>query len=106
LFAIHCRAALVYVCAFLPGNGDSAMSWASPDRESMVNPSVDLRADGTIGFKPERGRETFYGNCAEADAAFAQSRLVAEPMAPSGSPVETTAERWGSIPRCNARIAA
>ena len=31
--------ALVYVCAFLPRNGDSAMVWASQDRESMVNPS-------------------------------------------------------------------
>ena len=65
----------------------------------MVNTSVDPRADGTIAFKPERSRETFYGNCADADVVFAQSRLVAEPMAPSGTPVETTAERWGRIPR-------
>jgi pimeloyl-ACP methyl ester carboxylesterase len=91
--------ALVYVCAFLPRKGDSAITWASQDRESMVNTSVDPRADGTIVFKPERSRETFYGNCADADVAFAQSRLVAEPMAPSGTPVQTTAERWGRIPR-------
>jgi pimeloyl-ACP methyl ester carboxylesterase len=91
--------ALVYVCAFLPRNGDSAITWASQDRESMVNTSVNPRPDGTIVFKPERSRETFYGNCADADVAFAQSRLVAEPMAPSGTPVQTTAERWGRIPR-------
>ena len=91
--------ALVYVCAFLPCNGDSAITWASQDRESMVNTSVDPRDDGTIAFKPERTRETFYGSCPDADVAFAQSRLVAEPMAPSGTPVETTAERWGRIPR-------
>jgi len=91
--------ALVYVCAFLPRNGESAMTWASQDPQSMVNTSVDPRADGTIAFSPEHSRETFYGNCADADAAFAQSRLVAEPMAPSGTPVETTAARWGRIPR-------
>ncbi len=92
--------ALVYVCAFLPRNGDSLLSWAAQDQESMVNPSTtDLRADGTIGFKPEHSREAFYGNCADEDAAFAQSRVAAQPGAPFGSPVETTAEHWGRIPR-------
>jgi len=92
--------ALVYVSAFLPGNGDSAMTLASQDPESMINAStLDPRADGTIGFKPEHVREAFYGNCADEDIAFAQSRLVGQPMAPSGTPVETTAERWGRIPR-------
>jgi len=93
-------AALVYVCAFLPRNGDSLMTWASQDQASMVNPSTtDPRADGTIGFKPEHAREAFYGNCAEEDVTFAQSRLVAQSGAPFGTPVETTAERWGRIPR-------
>src|ERR1700691_6029337 len=49
--------ALVYMCAFLPRNGDSLMTWASQDRESMVNPSTTIPlADGTIGFKPEHCR--------------------------------------------------
>jgi pimeloyl-ACP methyl ester carboxylesterase len=92
--------ALVYVCAFLPRNGDSLMTWASQDQESMVNPSTtDQRADGTIDFKPERSREAFYGNCGEDDVAFAQSRLCAQSGAPLGTPVVTTAERWGRIPR-------
>lgn len=29
--------ALVYMCAFLPRNGDSLMTWATQDRESAVN---------------------------------------------------------------------
>ena len=92
--------ALVYVCAFLPRNGDSLMTWALQDRESMVNPSTtDPRADGTIGFKAEHSREAFYGNCTDGDVAFAQSRLVPQSGAPFGTPVETTAERWGRIPR-------
>jgi pimeloyl-ACP methyl ester carboxylesterase len=93
-------AALVYVCAFLPRNGDSLMTWASQDQASMVNPSTtEPRADGAIEFNLEHSREAFYGNCADDDVAFAQSRLVAQSGAPLGTPVETTAERWGSIPR-------
>jgi pimeloyl-ACP methyl ester carboxylesterase len=92
--------ALVYLCAFLPRDGDSLMTWASQDQESMVNPSTTIpRADGAIDFKPEHSREAFYGNCGDEDAAFAQSRLVAQSAAPLGTPVETTAERWGRIPR-------
>ena len=54
------------------------MTWASQDEDSMVNPStIDPRADGAIGFKPECSPEAFYGNCADEDVAFAQSRLVA-----------------------------
>jgi pimeloyl-ACP methyl ester carboxylesterase len=92
--------ALVYLSAFLPRNGESLATWASQDRESMVNPSTtDPRADGAIGFKPEHSREAFYGNCAEEDVAFAQSRLLAQSGAPFGTPVQTSAERWGRTPR-------
>ena len=95
----HIRA-LVYICAFLPRNGDSLLTWASQDQGSMVNPSTThLRADGTIGFKPEHSREAFYGNCTDEDAAFARSRVAAQPGAPFGTPVETTAENWGRVPR-------
>jgi len=92
--------ALVYVCAFLARNGDSLMTWASQDKESMVNPSTMIqRPDGALDFNLEHLREAFYGGCADDDAAFAQSRLVAQSAAPFVAPIETTAERWGQIPR-------
>jgi pimeloyl-ACP methyl ester carboxylesterase len=92
--------ALVYVCAYLPRNGDSLKTWALQDLESRVTPStMDPRADGTVGFKPEYSREAFYGNCSDEDVAFTQSRLVAEPGGLWETPVETTASRWGQIPR-------
>jgi hypothetical protein len=92
--------ALVYVFAFLPRNGDSLATWASQDPESMVNPTTtDPHPDGVIDFKPEHSREAFYGNCTDDDVAFRQSRLVAQSGALFGTAVETTAERWGRIPR-------
>jgi pimeloyl-ACP methyl ester carboxylesterase len=92
--------ALVYLCAFLPRDGETLMTWASQDTASMVNPTTtDPQADGTVRFKPEYSREAFYGNCTEEDVAFANSRLVAQSSAPFGTAVKTTAERWGRIPR-------
>jgi pimeloyl-ACP methyl ester carboxylesterase len=92
--------ALVYVCAFLPRNGDSLMTWATQDQGSMVNPSTtDQHPDGTVSFKQEFSREAFYGDCADDDVAFAQAHLCAQSGAPFGTPIETTAERWGRVPR-------
>jgi pimeloyl-ACP methyl ester carboxylesterase len=92
--------ALVYMCAFLPRNGDSLATWASQDPESMVNPStLDIREDRTSLVKQEFSREAFYGQSSDDDVSFAQSRLVAQPGAPLGTPVTTTPERWGRIPR-------
>jgi hypothetical protein len=66
----------------------------------MVNPSTtEQLADGTIVFKPEFSREAFYGNCSDDDAAFAQSRLCSQSAEPLGTALQTTAERWGRIPR-------
>ncbi len=93
-------ATLVYVCAFLPRDGDSLMTWASQDAQSMVNPTtMSHRPDGSVDFKLEYTREAFYGDCSEEDLAFGQSRLVPQSGAPFGTPVKTTAERWGRIPR-------
>jgi pimeloyl-ACP methyl ester carboxylesterase len=94
-------AALAYVCAFLPRNGDSLLTWASQDLESMVNPlTMEMRPDGVAaGFKREYTRRAFYANCSDEDAAFAESSLCDQAIAPFASPVTTTPERWGRIPR-------
>ena len=92
--------ALVYLCAFLPRNGDSLATWAGLDPGTMVNPStLILRPDGSSIFKPESSREAFYLQCSDEDVAFAQSRLVPQAAAPTTTPVVTTPERWGRIPR-------
>lgn len=91
---------LVYLCAFLPRNGESLAVWASQDHESMVNPAtIEPQANGTLGFKPEYRRVAFYGNCTDEDFEFAQSRLIPQSVVPLGTPVETSTARWGRIPR-------
>jgi pimeloyl-ACP methyl ester carboxylesterase len=92
--------ALVYLCAFLPRNGDSLLTWATQDHGSMVNPTtVESQENGAVVVKSEHRREAFYGNCTDEDFEFAQSRLAAQPGAPFGAPVGTSAAGWGQIPR-------
>jgi len=92
--------ALVYLCAFLPRNGDSLSTWASEDFESKVNPStLEIGPDGTTVFKREWARDAFYMQCSDEDIAFAQARLVPQSPAPISTPVKTTARRWGRLSR-------
>lgn len=92
--------ALVYMCAFLPRNGESLTSWASQDLESKVNPTtLNIGADGITTVKPEAAREAFYLQCTDEDFAFAQQHLVAQSPEPIGKAVATTAAGWGRIPR-------
>lgn len=91
--------ALVYLCAFLPRNGDSLKSLGQQDSESLVNANIIRLADGVLGLRPEALHGMFFENCTEEDEAFARSRLGPQAAAPFGVRVETTADRWGRIRR-------
>lgn len=92
--------ALVYMCGFLPRNGDSLTTWAAQDNESMINKSSTFPVEeGVIGLNPQYIREALYAECSEEDIAFAQARLVNQSTEPFGAIIQTTAERWGRIPR-------
>jgi pimeloyl-ACP methyl ester carboxylesterase len=91
--------ALVYMCAFLPRNGDSLVTWASQDTESVVNANNMVRiSEGVVGFKAEKIHAAFYEDC-EEDESYARSRLVPQATEPFAAPVQTTEDRWGRIPR-------
>ena len=92
-------AALVYLSAFLPRNGDSLMAWSRQDPTSLVNSNIVPLEEGVVGMKPEAVRDAFYQHCSDEDAAYAQSRLVPQAIAPLVELVTTSASRWGQIPR-------
>ncbi len=91
--------ALVYMCAFLPRNGESLTSLGRRDAESLLNPNIVRLADGVLGLKPEALHGAFFENCTKEDEAFGRSRLTPQAAAPFGVPVETSADGWGRIPR-------
>jgi pimeloyl-ACP methyl ester carboxylesterase len=90
---------LVYMCAFLPRNGDSLITWAQQDSESLVNRNIVPVAEGVVDVSREAVHDGFYGNCLPADEAFAVQRLNLQGTAPFGAPVATSSDRWGRIPR-------
>ncbi len=93
-------AALVYVCAFLPGPGDSLMTLADGDTEARVLPNLEVDEAAGVSRVAEAAHvECFYEECDPADAAAASSRLGAESLAAFGAPVSITDERAGSVRR-------
>ena len=89
--------ALVYLCAFLPANGQSLFAIASQDTQTklVTVPSTD----GSLTLKTEQLKEVVYHDCSDGDVAFALERLVPQPIAPFATPVHTTEANFGRVPR-------
>jgi pimeloyl-ACP methyl ester carboxylesterase len=93
-------ARLVYLCAYLPRDGESLLGLAATVDPADSAIETIFSQDGisvTVGeasLKP-----AFYGDCSEADVGFARARLRPLPVQPASAPVRTTAQRFGRIPR-------
>jgi pimeloyl-ACP methyl ester carboxylesterase len=91
--------ALVYLCAFLPGNGESLGMWAQQYPDSVVTANLMPVEEHVVIVRPEAVHEAFYAHCPVEDEAFAVRQLKPQGVEPFGAPVSTTAEGWGRIPR-------
>ena len=93
-------AALVYVCAFLPGPGGSLMALADGDTAARVLPNLEVdEAAGVCSVAKTAQVECFYEECDPEDAAAAMARLTTESLAAFATPVSITDERAGSVRR-------
>ena len=91
---------LVYLTAFLLPTGRSLIEEAQADTGSAVLPNLVFASDqSSATVKPDAIRDVFYADCSPSDLALAQALLVPQAAAPFATPVQTTAERWGSVPR-------
>jgi pimeloyl-ACP methyl ester carboxylesterase len=92
-------AALVYLSAYLPENGKSLFDY-SQDPESKLGPNIKLDQEHGVGTITHETMQAAFFNDTPADlAAAAQKRLRPEPLQPFVTPVSTTAENFGSLPR-------
>lgn len=93
-------ASLVYVCAFLPRDGEALSSLGREDTDSQLNGAIRSGATaGTLEVDPEQAAAIFYHDCRQEDAELSLARLTPQPAAPLQQPVHTTAAGWGSVPR-------
>jgi len=83
-------AALVYVAAFLPRDGQSLIDIAQlPEGAGdQVQANMVVDGDPPVGTMPATAAPgTFYGSCTEEQAAWATARLGPQPMEPFVTPV-------------------
>jgi pimeloyl-ACP methyl ester carboxylesterase len=91
---------LVYLAAYLLGDGESVSQLALQDAASLVAPNMVPSADGKSStLRPGAVREALYGRCSEEDVILAKSLLSAEAIAPLTTPLHTTAQNFGRVPR-------
>lgn len=88
---------LVYLCAFLPEDGE-ALAEINAGGDSLFNRSKRVAEDGlSMSIDPQHIREIFYHDCDPELAAQAQARLVDQAIAPLTTPVQLSAEKFGSV---------
>jgi pimeloyl-ACP methyl ester carboxylesterase len=92
---------LVYVSAYLPQSGDSLVSLSGVDHwNGFTQENFVVAPDYSYAEVLERDRlNIFCGDCNEADAVLIRDGLIKEPLAPLGTPVTLTAEKFGKVPK-------
>ena len=91
---------LVYLCAFLLRDGESLIEVAQADSESQIRSHSTIAQErGQVTIHDEGIQDLFYGECGAEDVALARVLLQPEALAPLGTPIHTTEERFGPIPR-------
>ena len=93
-------AALVYVCAVLPENGRSLMSYTSTDPESrFAAHSQPDQGHGVITMSRDGLIDAVFNRTNDADAAAATATIRPEPLQPFVAEAHTMADRFGRVVR-------
>jgi pimeloyl-ACP methyl ester carboxylesterase len=90
-------AALVYVSAFLPKDGQSLLDLTKlPEGAGdQVQANIKIVGDSPVAFMPAAAsRPALYGSCAEDVATWAISRQRPQPLAPFATAVSIPPELW------------
>jgi pimeloyl-ACP methyl ester carboxylesterase len=93
---------LVYVAAFLPGDGDSlkALTELPEGQGDGVQDNMTVAGDPPVAtLTPEAARDIFLHCCDEEQAAWAMGRFGPQPVVPFLTPVSLS-PAVGAIPRC------
>ncbi|WP_128544305.1 alpha/beta fold hydrolase [Larkinella soli] len=102
-------AALIYLDAFLPRDGDSLFSLVeatlkqlppgTDGHPTLVEGILTAEDHQTNFVNPALAAGLFYHDCSREDQQFAVARLSSEPIAPLATPLRLTEERYGVVPK-------
>ena len=91
---------LVYVTAFLPRDGESLLTIEGRNPAPAVPPALVVdEPRGTATLQADRIVPLFYHDCSEVDQRWATSMLTPQPLAPLGTPLTLTKDKFGAVPR-------
>ncbi|HEX8968077.1 MAG TPA: alpha/beta fold hydrolase [Chloroflexota bacterium] len=93
---------LVYLAAYLPSDGETLLHLADRPEgaTTYTRPNLVFSDDHrSVTLRPESLREALYADCQAADIERASRLLVPQAAAPFATPVHTTEERFGRVPR-------
>lgn len=91
---------LVYLAAYLVPNGKTQREYSIQDTGGWLKPYVTQHPEtASHTLQPEIYKEGLYHDCDDDITELAKVLLGHEPVESGITPLELTAERWGSVPR-------
>lgn len=95
---------LVYVAAFVPANGESLLSLAQQDQESLLGPALIPSADQlTLSVSNDNLVPIFCQDGSDAIKQLLISKNQPEPAIPFTNPVTLSAGAFGRVEKCYIR---
>jgi pimeloyl-ACP methyl ester carboxylesterase len=91
---------LVYLAAAIPSNGQCRADLTMSNENSLLNKYRRVTADEKSVYIVDEGIvPTFYEDCDDATIMWAKTKLVRQSMAIFTTPVSTSQQKWGKLPR-------
>ncbi|WP_422007267.1 alpha/beta fold hydrolase [Pyruvatibacter mobilis] len=92
-------AGLIYLAAFVPEHGDSIAELAGAAAADELSERVDMTPDGgrTV-IQDGASSEVFYADCTPEDQAWANARLIPQPIQPITESLEDPEGRAAALP--------
>ncbi|MFZ1990762.1 MAG: alpha/beta fold hydrolase [Alphaproteobacteria bacterium] len=90
---------LIYLCSFLPLNGDSLTALAEGDTEAVLQSYFSPPKDGRIVVRDEGLKPSFYADCSDAQIELARLALTPQQLTPLEEPISLSPSRFGSVPK-------
>jgi pimeloyl-ACP methyl ester carboxylesterase len=91
---------LVYLTAFLPRDGESLGSIEERNTKKTVPLALVIEEGSpTAGLDPAKIDDLFYHDIDETEREAAKAQWTPQPLAPFGTPLRLTPERFGSVRR-------
>jgi len=93
-------ARLIYVGAFLPQDGDTALGLAQTDTESDLAAALEFDMErGVVGIQRDAFPQLFCADCSQSDLVTLGEKYSDEPLPPLVEPIRLSAAGLGSLPK-------